>query len=95
MTAEEGKAASPLSSRSLLSPATTELETAAWLADAAAWVQAHAFRRLALQFPDELLARALAFSASLQAACPAARVFVLADTAFGRRAPLELLSPPG
>jgi len=56
--------------------------------DAARWVALHGFRRVALQFPDEHLGSAVATTDALQAACgPGVRVFLLADTTFGRRAP--------
>ena len=52
----------------------------------AAWVAARGFRRVALQFPDEYLAEAVASTDALQAACGAdVNVFLLADTTFGRR----------
>lgn len=51
----------------------------------AAWVRRRGFRRVALQFPDEHLAVAVASADALQAACgDDATVFLLADTTFGR-----------
>lgn len=58
------------------------------VAAAAAWVAGNGYRRVALQFPDEHLGTAVASTNALQAACGAGvRVFLLADTTFGRRAP--------
>ena len=55
--------------------------------EVAAWVAQRGFRRVALQFPDEFMADAVACTSALQAACGAAvSVFLLADTTFGRRA---------
>lgn len=55
----------------------------AQIAEAAAWVTSRGFTRVALQFPDDFLGSAVASCTGLEAACPAARVYLLADTTFG------------
>ena len=77
------------------------------LSATAAWIRAGGFRRVALQIPDDLLHDAVNLAAALERRCvasgdaatasggdavPPTRVFVLADTTFGRAASTR--SPP-
>jgi len=48
-----------------------------------AWIQEHSFQRVALQLPDELLARACSYIARLQKRLPRRKLFLLGDSTYG------------
>ena len=64
------------------------------VASIAAWVARRGCARVALQFPDALLDAAVATTRQLQALCPVASFYVLADTTFGRRVPQAAKGSP-
>jgi diphthamide biosynthesis protein 2 len=50
----------------------------------AEWIQSNGYERVALQFPDELLAYSTNIALNLQTECKNSLVFVLGDTSYGR-----------
>jgi diphthamide biosynthesis protein 2 len=48
------------------------------------WIEKNSFKKIALQFPDELLNNAVNVCARLKQKCPNNIFFILADTSYGR-----------
>lgn len=59
-----------------------DLERRFTISSTAAFIDSHRARRVALQFPDDCLAHAVAVAEALERRC-GCRCFVLADTSYG------------